>query len=67
MRIDYKASSQTKERAEVKKDALIKALRSITPEQAAQWVEANVTNFAEAKSFLKTVARVVTFIAKRDL
>ena len=36
-----------------------------TPAQAAQWVDDNVNNLAEAKAFLKIVARLLVYLLRR--
>jgi len=45
--------------------AKLKALREMTPAQVADWVEANVTNLAQAKDAIKTLAVAVCVLARR--
>ncbi len=45
--------------------AKLAALRSMTPAQVASWVDANVTNLAEAKDAIKTLAIAVCVLARR--
>lgn len=67
MRLDIKGSEKEKDRAQVKGDALLNTLKSITPEQAAQWVDSNVNSLADAKNLLKTMARVITYLVRRGI
>ena len=43
----------------------LSALRTMTPAQVQTWVDANVTNLAEAKDALKTLAVAVSILARR--
>lgn len=67
MRLDIRGSEKDKDRAQVKGDALLNTLKSITPEQAAQWVDSNVNSLADAKNLLKTMARVITYLVRRGI
>lgn len=44
--------------------ALADAFRTLTPAQAADWIETNVTSLATAKTALKIMARIL--VAMRD-
>lgn len=48
-----------------KAHAKVAALRSMKPAEAAAWVDVNVTNLAEAKDLLKTIAVVLSVLARR--
>lgn len=67
MRLDIKGSEKEKDRAQVRGDTLLNTLKSITPEQAAQWVDSNVNSLADAKNLLKTMARVITYLVRRGI
>lgn len=67
MRLNVKGSDVDKDRAQVRADAFLSTLRRVTPDQAAQWVEANVNSMADAKQLLKTMARVMTYLARRGI
>jgi hypothetical protein len=45
--------------------AKLVALRDMTPEQVAAWIDANVTDFAKAKDAIKTLAIAVGILARR--
>jgi len=40
-------------------------LRTLTPDQAADWIESNVTTLATAKAVLKIMARMLIAIRNR--
>ena len=48
-------------------DAKLRALASMSPAEARAWVATNVTNLAEAKDLLGTMAAVLTVLARRTL
>lgn len=41
------------------------ALRNMTPAQAGAWIDQNVTNLAEAKDVLRTLAIFACVVARR--
>lgn len=43
----------------------IQALRTMTPQQARDWVAANVNSLADAKSLLQTMAAILCILARR--
>lgn len=45
--------------------AKLVALRNMTPQQVQTWVDGNVTNLAEAKDAIKTLAIAVSILARR--
>lgn len=67
MRRDIQGPQVEKDRRALAEDALIQALKNNTPAQVEAWVESNVNNLAEAKVLLKTMAKVVAWLARREL
>ena len=55
-----------KERHNIGKDTLLSVLKQLTPNQAAQWVENNVTDLASAKTVLKAMAKVITYFLRNE-
>lgn len=64
MRVKNKASQRKHDKHAVKVDTLLANLRSKTPQQAADWVEDNVTDLASAKQVLKAFAKVIVVLSK---
>lgn len=50
-------------REEALADYLANALKGMTPNEAAQYIEDNVTNLASAKAVMKVMARVIIALA----
>lgn len=48
-----------------KANAKLAALRNMTPAQVGAWVDANVTNLAQAQDAIKTLAIAVSILARR--
>lgn len=44
---------------------ILDAWKQRTPAQASQWVDDNVNNLADAKFFLKIVARLLVYLLRR--
>lgn len=59
------ADNSAKEYA--KTDAVIQYLVNHTPAECADYVQANVTDLASAKQFLKKVAMALSVLARREL
>lgn len=51
--------------AAAKADGAVAAFLSMTPAQAAAWVETNVNTFADQKAFDKTIAKILCVLARR--
>tara|TARA_R110000868_G_scaffold176513_2_gene414227 strand:- start:1325 stop:1723 length:399 start_codon:yes stop_codon:yes gene_type:complete len=51
--------------AAAKAYAKLTALRGMTPAQVGSWVDANVTNLAQAQDAIKTLAIAVSILARR--
>ena len=62
---DAKAVKNTADATAAKGDAKLRALANMTPAQARAWINANVTNLAEAKDALGTLAAAVVVLARR--
>lgn len=45
--------------------AKLNALKSMSPSQVQSWVQANVTNLAQAKDAIETLAVAVSLLARR--
>jgi len=60
-----KAVKDAADAQEAREDAQLAAIAALTPAQAAQWIEDNVTNLAEAKSALKIMAKALCILARR--
>jgi hypothetical protein len=63
-RFRHVASQAKKDKAELKADTVFQMLQNATPAQAATYVENNVNSLAEAKDFLKVLAKIVVILAK---
>jgi anthranilate phosphoribosyltransferase len=50
---------------EVKTNPKLEALRAMSPKEAAQWIDANVTNLSEAKDALGTMAAAIVYLIHR--
>ena len=62
------AAAQAKARSDAtaaKADAKLAALGAMTPAQVRAWVAANVTNLAEAKDVLGTLAVAISILSRR--
>lgn len=46
-------------------DPQLSAIAAMTPSQAAQWIETNVTNLIEAKQALQIMAKAICILARR--
>lgn len=55
----------TQELLNAKSYPKLQALASMTPTQVKSWVDTNITNFAEAKDAIKTLAIAVSILARR--
>jgi transcriptional regulator of nitric oxide reductase len=53
------------QRTEAKADARLQTLAAMTPVEVRAWVQANVNSLADAKDLLKTIAVVVSILARR--
>jgi len=60
-----KAAQDAADAQEAREDAQLAAIAALTPAQAAQWIEDNVTNLAEAKNALKIMAKALCILARR--
>ena len=58
--------TQIKLEATPEQKAVRDPLLRMTPNQAAQWIEANVNNLATAKDVLKRLAKVCIILARRE-
>ena len=65
-RIVIPLTAEEQERLQMRGDALLAQLRGVTPDQAAQWIETNVTSLASAKTVLKALARYIVWQARRE-
>jgi len=66
MKINYTAPIEIKEKYQIKNDNLIKQLATKTPQQVADWIDTNVNNLADAKTVLKVLAKVVTYLVRHN-
>jgi len=64
MQLNHQSAQAYKDRADARSDALLMQFKSMTPTQAAQWVETNVTNIATAKNALKVFAKMLVILSK---
>lgn len=53
--------------AELRGDAALRALRNRTPAEVSAWIDANVSNLAEARTVLKMLARVIAALIRERL
>ena len=60
MLVNLETKQITKDTYERDSDALLQNLKSKTPQEAANWVEANVIDLASAKDVIKSMAKVTT-------
>lgn len=71
--VEYKTAQAQKEllreaeTIEVYEDNLLKQLKNLTPQQAADWVQNNVTDLATAKTVLKVMAKVIVYLLRYKL
>lgn len=65
--IDAAAAQALADVQEAKADAQVIALATMTPAQAAQWIETNVTSLATAKDALKVMAKIQCLLARQIL
>lgn len=63
--VQAKAAQEAADAQAAREDAAIAAIAAMTPAQAAAYVENNVTNLAEAKAVLKTMAKAICVLARR--
>ena len=66
MKVNLQAPQKKKDRHERDNDNLLNNLKSKTPQEAAQWVENNVTDLVSAKKVLKAMAKVITYILRNN-
>lgn len=57
-------SKSEKELQEILGDDFMVQIRTLTPQQVANWIDTNVNNLAEAKQVLKILAKVVVYIVR---
>lgn len=60
-----KASKDLQDALNAKADAKLAALAAMTPAQVRAWVASNVTNLADAKDALATLAVAVSILARQ--
>lgn len=65
MRINLMPDANTRHRAEVKRDAVLVALKDATPQQIEAWIDNNVTSLAEARAVLKALAKAVALLIRK--
>ena len=58
------AAASSAEHADIKADALIATLKAMSPAQAANYVQTNVTDLASAKTILKAFAKILVLLAR---
>lgn len=63
MKQTIRANKRHKEKVEAESVELYQKLVDATPKEAADWVDANVTDFASAKKALKILAAAVSYHA----
>ena len=66
MRVDIKADDNKKFHSLTEKDAVLKALKTYTPTQIDDWVDANVTTIAQARTLFKKILKVLAFIIRKE-
>lgn len=66
MKVDLQAPPKIKEKYGRDSDALIVSMKSKTPQQAADWVEDNVTDLASAKKVLKAYAKAICYLLRNE-
>lgn len=66
MRVDLQAPAHKKDKHQLQ-DNLVRTLKGMTPNEAAQWVESNVTDLASAKTAMKAMARVIVYILRNQI
>jgi len=54
-----------RDKGEAKKDAALQVLMAKSPQEGADWIEANVTSLPEAKAVLKLLAKAVIALSHR--
>lgn len=66
MRVNVNAPEKVKFRSAVEKDAVLKALKTYTPVQIDDWVDANVTTIAQARTLFKKILKVLAYIIRKE-
>jgi len=68
MRISLTSPTEKTDRHEIEQDATIQQVATMTPKQAGQWVDNNVTDLAPAtKKVLKWIAMICVWLVRREL
>lgn len=65
-RLDLRGHPQDRQERAVRRDAALRALLTRSPDQIAQWIDANVTDLASAKVVLAKLAVAVSVLARRE-
>jgi len=65
MRRNVRTTRDYKDREETKRDSVLSALRTKTPQQIDAYINSNVTNLASAKVVLKTLAKAVAYLSRK--
>lgn len=66
MRVDIQADDNKKFHDLIEKDAVLKALKTYTPTQIDDWIDANVTTIAQARTLFKKMLKVLAYIIKKE-
>jgi len=61
---NVQAAQDTIDRNDAKADPLLTAMRSMTPDDAAAWVDTNVHSMADAKKLLRVMAKAISILAR---
>lgn len=64
--IDADKAEAREWRTALLQDPLITGLRKRTPDQISTWIDNNVNNLADAKGVLKSMARLLVVLARRE-
>ena len=59
------AAKEAAELAEIKSDALLAHIATLTPAQAATYIDNQVTTLATAKTVLKAFAKIIVILARK--
>jgi hypothetical protein len=66
MRVDIVATGKKKEYGHLVRHQQLMALKGMTPKEASDWVEANVTTLAKAKTVIAALAAAVTYLLRNS-
>lgn len=66
MKTSIKASADKIDRHEIEQDAIVSQLNEMSPKQAGEWIDNNVSDLASAKHILKVLAMIAVWLTRKE-